>query len=177
VLFVSGFLVTAIIAKAAQKYINAFCRDFDHEQLNLQLFKGDIQLENVVLNEAVLQSLLNLPPSLRLESARAARVHINISWSRLKKQPVSISIGSLVVVLAEPPRTAPLPQNAPLPSFLRPPDVEKLATQGARAGQGRRVQGQQAGESEAALDRCAAGESPARRRGHPHRCAHARAPA
>jgi hypothetical protein len=120
------FSVTAIIAKAAQKYINAFCRDFDHDQLNLQLFKGDIVLENVVLNESVLQSLLNLPPSLRLESARAARLHINISWSRLKKQPVSISIGSLVVVLAEPPRTAPLPQNAPLPSFLRPPDVEKL---------------------------------------------------
>jgi hypothetical protein len=76
------------LRKQRRKYINAFCRDFDHEQLNLQLFKGDIELDNVVLNEAVLQSLLNLPPSLRLESARAARVHINLSWSRLKKQPV-----------------------------------------------------------------------------------------
>jgi hypothetical protein len=118
--------VAAIIAKAAQKYINAFCRDFDHDQLNLQLFKGDIVLDNVVLNEAVLQSLLHLPESLRLESARAARVHINLSWSRLKTQPIQISIGSLVIVLAEPPRTAPLPPNAPLPSFLRPPSVEKL---------------------------------------------------
>ena len=88
--------------------------------MTLSLLRGDLSLEDVALNEQVLQALLDLPPALQLREVRCSNVKISIPWSRLKREPVRITVGTVTVLLDEPP-PGDLPPVAPLPPFLRKP--------------------------------------------------------
>ena len=70
--------MSKILINALSKYLDAFLLNFSSDKLNLQLFKGNVSLQNVELNTVVLQSLLDLPPSLRLVQAICSTVDIKV---------------------------------------------------------------------------------------------------
>ncbi|KAF3939856.1 hypothetical protein ABW19_dt0206612 [Dactylella cylindrospora] len=90
-------------------------RDF-----NLSLgFKNDLQMKNISLNVAKISSMLALPPSICIRSAKVSLLHIRIP-ADLHKAPVKVSISGVVIdaeVQQDSSSTTQTEGDAPLPPF------------------------------------------------------------
>lgn len=56
----------------------------------MSTFRGEGELSNLQLDEAVLTELLELPSWLRLTSAWCNHVSFRISWTKLKSVPITL---------------------------------------------------------------------------------------
>lgn len=65
-----------------------FTKNLSADKINLSTFKGEGELTNLELDEAVLTDLLELPSWLRLTSAWCNKVSFRIQWTKLKSVPI-----------------------------------------------------------------------------------------
>lgn len=80
-----------------------FAKNVSSDSVNVSTLKGEGELTNLELNEAVLTDLLELPTWLRITRALVNRVNLKIQWTKLKSVPI-------VVVSVSQPGLAPAPQ-------------------------------------------------------------------
>lgn len=65
-----------------------FTKNLSTDQINLSTLRGEGELSNLELDEAVLTDLLELPSWLRLKSAWCNKVILRIQWTKLKSVPI-----------------------------------------------------------------------------------------
>lgn len=58
------------------------------DQINLSTLRGEGELSNLELDEAVLTDLLELPSWLKLTNAWCNKVILRIQWTKLKSVPI-----------------------------------------------------------------------------------------
>eukprot|EP01114_Cavostelium_apophysatum_P007447 TRINITY_DN1954_c0_g1_i3.p1 TRINITY_DN1954_c0_g1~~TRINITY_DN1954_c0_g1_i3.p1 ORF type:complete len:1100 (-),score=395.71 TRINITY_DN1954_c0_g1_i3:28-3327(-) len=98
-----------IVVKFLSKYFNLFIKNFVKENFNLSLFKGEGKLTNLVLNEKVLQELLMIPPTMEVKSATCNDLTVNVNWTKLKHEPLVITLDKIEVELSEPLNVSAMP--------------------------------------------------------------------
>lgn len=69
-----------------------FTKNLSSDKINISTFKGEGELFNLQLDEAVLTELLELPSWLRLTSAWCNHISFRISWAKLKSVPITLSL-------------------------------------------------------------------------------------
>jgi hypothetical protein len=94
--------MTSLASKKLASFLSVYVKGgLDPSSLSLSFFKGEGVLENIHLDETKLQSLLPLPPRLRVRSAVVNTVRIKVPWSRLSEDPVIISLDAVDIVCCE----------------------------------------------------------------------------
>lgn len=68
----------------------SYTKNLSSDKINLSTFRGEGELSNLQLDEAVLTELLELPSWLRLTSAWCNHVSFRISWTKLKSVPITL---------------------------------------------------------------------------------------
>lgn len=63
-------------------FFSRFAKNLSSDKINLSTFKGEGELTNLVLNEAVLMDLLELPTWLKLTKAVCNKVAIKVNPNR-----------------------------------------------------------------------------------------------
>lgn len=76
-----------------------FAKNVSSDSVNVSTLKGEGELTNLELNEAVLTDLLELPIWLRITRALVNRVNLKIQWTKLKSVPIAVVSVSRVVLL------------------------------------------------------------------------------
>lgn len=69
-----------------------YCKNLSADKINLNTLRGEGELSNLQLDEAVLTDLLELPTWLRLTNAWCNHVSIRISWTKLKSVPITLTL-------------------------------------------------------------------------------------
>lgn len=67
-----------------------YTKNLSSDKINISTFKGEGELTNLELDEAVLTELLELPSWLRLTSAWCNHISFRISWAKLKSVPITL---------------------------------------------------------------------------------------
>lgn len=67
-----------------------FAKNVSSDSVNVSTLKGEGELTNLELNEAVLTDLLELPTWLRITRALVNRVNLKIQWTKLKSVPIVV---------------------------------------------------------------------------------------
>eukprot|EP01133_Synstelium_polycarpum_P004013 gene4013-4648_t len=98
----------AIVLKVLKKYLKLFIKNFKSDNFSLSLLKGEGQLVDLDLNENVIQELLLLPPQLRVISATCDTLVAKVPWTSYKKEPITMSMNSINIMLKEPEVITPL---------------------------------------------------------------------
>ena len=81
-------------------YFGDFLNDLDQNSLHVGIWKGNISIENVSLNEAKINALLlgaKLPFSLKFSHIGALK--IIVPWNKLQSMPVEITISDVHLLL------------------------------------------------------------------------------
>uniref|UniRef100_A0A183BVR1 Chorein_N domain-containing protein n=1 Tax=Globodera pallida TaxID=36090 RepID=A0A183BVR1_GLOPA len=90
--------MASILKNQIIKHLSAFARNLKPEQITMEVLRGKGQLRDLELNEDVLTEKLELPPWLKIVSARCDRVSINIpSWRKLRSAPIKLFVDELRV--------------------------------------------------------------------------------
>ena len=63
-----------------------FTKNLSPDKIHLSTLKGEGDLSNLELDEAVLMEVMDLPTWLKLTSARCNRVALKVPWTKLKNQ-------------------------------------------------------------------------------------------
>lgn len=71
-----------------------YTKNLSSDKINLSTFRGEGELSNLELDEAVLTDLLELPSFLRLTYAWVNHVGIRIPWTKLKSTPITLVSGN-----------------------------------------------------------------------------------
>merc|ERR1711991_452709 len=114
------FAMETVLKRLAEKYLSVFVKDYKTKKkdLDVAIFKGVIKLPDVTFNEEVLQSLLGIR-YLEITKCYCGAMHLKIPWSKLKEQPVVVTLKSLHLELEEPKDLLTLKE---LPKILRGKD-------------------------------------------------------
>lgn len=80
----------AIKIEAYISILPRYTKNLSSDRINLSTFRGEGELSNLELDEAVLTDLLELPSWLRLTSAWVNHVGFRISWTKLKSVPITL---------------------------------------------------------------------------------------
>ncbi|KAL3079011.1 hypothetical protein niasHS_014793 [Heterodera schachtii] len=92
--------MTSILKNQIIKHLSAFARNLKPEQITMELLRGKGQLRDLELNEEVLAEKLELPPWLKIVSARCDRVSIKIpSWNKLRSAPIQLYVDDIRVTV------------------------------------------------------------------------------
>ncbi|KAF4523470.1 hypothetical protein B566_EDAN004539, partial [Ephemera danica] len=91
--------MVTLIKNQILKHLSRFTKNLSPDKINLSTFKGEGELTNLELDEAVLTDLLELPSWLRLTSAWCNRVTFRIQWTRLKTVPIMLKLDEVQVVV------------------------------------------------------------------------------
>ncbi|KAL3312232.1 UHRF1 binding protein 1-like, partial [Cichlidogyrus casuarinus] len=87
------------------KPLSKFAKNLNTNKLKLNTLKGEIDLYNLELDEEVLMEVLDLPTWLVLRKAICNKVSVKIQWTKLKVQPICVSLDCVYVeveALSEP---------------------------------------------------------------------------
>lgn len=71
----------------------------DPNRFTLSFFSGEAKLTDLELRPEVLEEMLGLPPWLMAKSATVASVKASVYWTRIKSQPIVITIEGMKVEL------------------------------------------------------------------------------
>ncbi|XP_014232860.1 UHRF1-binding protein 1-like isoform X2 [Trichogramma pretiosum] len=89
--------MVSIIKNQLLKHLSRFTKNLSADKINLSTFKGEGELTNLELDEAVLTDLLELPSWLRLTSAWCNKVTFRIQWTKLKNVPIFLILDEVHV--------------------------------------------------------------------------------
>eukprot|EP00698_Gefionella_okellyi_P025278 TRINITY_DN920_c0_g1_i1.p1 TRINITY_DN920_c0_g1~~TRINITY_DN920_c0_g1_i1.p1 ORF type:complete len:1199 (+),score=280.71 TRINITY_DN920_c0_g1_i1:1854-5450(+) len=92
-----GFIEDRVVNK-----LKVFFKNLSSDNLDISLLKGEANLTNISLNEAVFQELLSLPPNLQIRQAFCNAVHVDIPYTNLSHQPIVMTMQRVDLVVAEP---------------------------------------------------------------------------
>ncbi|XP_061388680.1 bridge-like lipid transfer protein family member 3B [Musca vetustissima] len=76
-----------------------YTKNLSSDKINLSTFRGEGELSNLQLDEAVLTELLELPSWLRLTSAWCNHVSFRISWTKLKSVPITLTLDEVNITV------------------------------------------------------------------------------
>ncbi|KAH3762388.1 hypothetical protein Pelo_5779 [Pelomyxa schiedti] len=112
--------MASLITLALRKYMRVFLKNFSDRQLSTQVFKGEITMRNIELNEKVLQVLLKpIPPHLEIKSVSCGGLRIKIPWRHLKSEPVQVSLSDVRCIICEAVEVTPLPEIPALQKLFK----------------------------------------------------------
>ncbi|KAK0095154.1 hypothetical protein PV326_009095 [Microctonus aethiopoides] len=106
--------MVSIIKNQLLKHLSRFTKNLSTDQINLSTLRGEGELSNLELDEAVLTDLLELPSWLRLKSAWCNKVILRIQWTKLKSVPIYLHLDEvhIEIVTCEDLRSPMSPSNA-----------------------------------------------------------------
>ncbi|XP_039949315.1 UHRF1-binding protein 1 isoform X2 [Bactrocera tryoni] len=84
--------MVSLIKNQLLKHLSIYTKNLSSDKINLSTFRGEGDLVNLQLDEAVLTELLELPSWLRLTSAWCNHVSFRISWTKLKSVPITLTL-------------------------------------------------------------------------------------
>ncbi|XP_036328195.1 UHRF1-binding protein 1-like isoform X4 [Rhagoletis pomonella] len=84
--------MVSLIKNQLLKHLSIYTKNLSSDKINLSTFRGEGDLKNLQLDEAVLTELLELPSWLRLTSAWCNHVSFRISWTKLKSVPITLTL-------------------------------------------------------------------------------------
>ncbi|KAJ8381641.1 hypothetical protein SKAU_G00024190 [Synaphobranchus kaupii] len=105
--------MAGLIKKQILKHLSRFAKNLSPDKINLSTLKGEGQLTNLELDEEVLQSMLDLPTWLAINKVGCNKASIRIPWTKLKTQPISLSLDKVVMEMST--CDEPRPPNGPSP--------------------------------------------------------------
>mmetsp|Transcript_1298 Transcript_1298/g.4447 ORF Transcript_1298/g.4447 Transcript_1298/m.4447 type:complete len:3393 (-) Transcript_1298:60-10238(-) len=86
----------SIVSRLLVKYVGNYVENVDKDQLKVGIFKGDLELYDLVLKRTALDGL-DLPVS--VSSGHLGKLIIKIPWTRLASQPVIAQVTDLLLVV------------------------------------------------------------------------------
>lgn len=89
--------MSSLIKNQVLKHLTKFFKDLAPEQLQMNALMGSCELSNLQLNEVVLMNLLDLPVWLKITSAAVDKIHIKISWTKIKSVPIQMLLNEVKV--------------------------------------------------------------------------------
>jgi hypothetical protein len=89
------------LVKRLDEYLKVILEDFGSQNVNSSLFKGDVKLANARVRSDFLKEILQFP-NIEIKEAVLTQLQIHIPWTSIRKEPVSVDIDTLRVVLFEP---------------------------------------------------------------------------
>ncbi|XP_045598835.1 bridge-like lipid transfer protein family member 3B isoform X2 [Procambarus clarkii] len=89
--------MAGLIKNQILKHLSKFAKNVSSDSVNVSTLKGEGELTNLELNEAVLTDLLELPTWLRITRARVNKVSLKIQWTKLKSVPIVVSLDEVQV--------------------------------------------------------------------------------
>jgi hypothetical protein len=89
------------IVKRLDDYLKVILEDFGSSNVNSSLFKGDVKLANARVRSDFLKEILQFP-NIEIKEAVLTELQIHIPWTSIRKEPVSVDIDTLRVVVFEP---------------------------------------------------------------------------
>eukprot|EP01028_Stygiella_incarcerata_P001313 TRINITY_DN12167_c0_g1_i1.p1 TRINITY_DN12167_c0_g1~~TRINITY_DN12167_c0_g1_i1.p1 ORF type:complete len:1595 (-),score=481.25 TRINITY_DN12167_c0_g1_i1:91-4875(-) len=90
-----------ILTKLFGKYLSMFVKNFQKEQLNVRIFRGEGGLKNLELDVDVINELVGMP-TLPLKRITIGTLRARAAVTRLRHEPVIVFIEDVVVELEEP---------------------------------------------------------------------------
>eukprot|EP00727_Mastigamoeba_balamuthi_P008519 m51a1_g429 hypothetical protein (1246) ;mRNA; r:32763-37263 len=111
--------MSVVVAKTVYSYLKAFVKNVS-KQTDLNLFKGELLLRNIELNERALMYAMRLPLAFEVAEASCAALHVRVPWRSLKREPIRVQLDDVSVVVREAERPRDEPDADPLlDSLLR----------------------------------------------------------
>eukprot|EP01127_Copromyxa_protea_P006895 TRINITY_DN16836_c0_g1_i1.p1 TRINITY_DN16836_c0_g1~~TRINITY_DN16836_c0_g1_i1.p1 ORF type:complete len:1165 (+),score=314.03 TRINITY_DN16836_c0_g1_i1:65-3496(+) len=93
----------SVIFGFLREELEFFFEDFNKESLNTSFLKGDVELQNLKLNTAVIQDLLSpVVPFVEIEKAVVSKLRLQVPFTSLKTKPTTVNIDRIDVFLKEP---------------------------------------------------------------------------
>ncbi|XP_037957777.1 UHRF1-binding protein 1-like isoform X2 [Teleopsis dalmanni] len=91
--------MVSLIKNQLLKHLSIYTKNLSSDKINLSTFRGEGELSNLQLDEAVLTELLELPSWLRLTSAWCNHVSFRISWTKLKSLPITLTLDEVNITV------------------------------------------------------------------------------
>uniref|UniRef100_A0A1B0GCL5 Uncharacterized protein n=1 Tax=Glossina morsitans morsitans TaxID=37546 RepID=A0A1B0GCL5_GLOMM len=91
--------MVSLIKNQLLKHLSIYTKNLSSDKINLSTFRGEGELSNLQLDEAVLTELLELPSWLRLTSAWCNHVSFRISWTKLKSVPIYLTLDEVNITV------------------------------------------------------------------------------
>ncbi|XP_075153099.1 bridge-like lipid transfer protein family member 3B isoform X2 [Haematobia irritans] len=91
--------MVSLIKNQLLKHLSIYTKNLSPDKVNLSTFRGEGELSNLQLDEAVLTELLELPSWLRLTSAWCNHVSFRISWTKLKSVPITLTLDEVNITV------------------------------------------------------------------------------
>ncbi|XP_065355354.1 bridge-like lipid transfer protein family member 3B isoform X2 [Calliphora vicina] len=91
--------MVSLIKNQLLKHLSIYTKNLSSDKINLSTFRGEGELSNLQLDEAVLTELLELPSWLRLTSAWCNHVSFRISWTKLKSVPITLTLDEVNITV------------------------------------------------------------------------------
>ncbi|VUZ55776.1 unnamed protein product [Hymenolepis diminuta] len=87
----------SIIKQQILKPLAVFAKNLDLDRIKLSALKGELNMENLELNEEVLMDFLEFPMWMRINSAVCSKIAVKIPWTNLRSKPIFMVIDSVDV--------------------------------------------------------------------------------
>eukprot|EP00026_Physarum_polycephalum_P000153 Phypoly_transcript_00153.p1 GENE.Phypoly_transcript_00153~~Phypoly_transcript_00153.p1 ORF type:complete len:1043 (-),score=250.60 Phypoly_transcript_00153:3302-6352(-) len=92
----------SLVIKMLKKHLKLFIKNFKAEQLSVYATKGEGQMTDLDLNEAVIQELLYIPMNLAVTKSTCDLLTLKIPWTSLSSKPVTLTLNRVDIDLREP---------------------------------------------------------------------------
>lgn len=89
-------MISSIVAKILNRTLNSFIDDLKSDQLNVSLFSGTVNLENVSIKRTILD---NFPMPYRLEYGSIGKIYVEIPIRNIGSSPVKVEISNVFALL------------------------------------------------------------------------------
>ncbi|OWF43212.1 UHRF1-binding protein 1-like isoform X2 [Mizuhopecten yessoensis] len=89
--------MASILKNQILKHLSKFTKNLSPDKINLSTLRGEGELSNLELDEAILMDLMDLPTWMRLKKAHCNKLTIKIAWTKLKSQPIGIYLDEVVL--------------------------------------------------------------------------------
>ncbi|XP_043208807.1 UHRF1-binding protein 1-like, partial [Amphibalanus amphitrite] len=91
--------MTSIIKNQILKHLSKFAKNLTADKINISTMRGEGEMSNLELNEAVMTDLLELPAWMRITRVWCNRVTVRIHWTKLKSVPIYVSLDEVQVAM------------------------------------------------------------------------------
>ena len=89
-------MLESLVVTILNKFLSDFIENLDSDQLNISLFSGDVQLENLTVRRTILD---NMPLPFKLHYGRVGSIKVDVPVTAITSQPLKIDIQDIFVVL------------------------------------------------------------------------------
>lgn len=90
-------MIDAVASKIIKKYLNDYLEDVGKNQLDMKIWKGDANLQDLVLKSTALTNN-NVP--LNVIKGILSKIHVRFPWKNLSKDPTIINISDVYILVS-----------------------------------------------------------------------------